>query len=559
MKKYVFKNKILLLAWALSVLATTGSNVLMAYFVNESVKNATDGTTKGAIKLLILGVSFMFFVFFGTFFENLFMNKFSKNTIRSIRKDIFSKIFSLSENSYEEFKQAKFLSILTNDTKQAVDDYYCMYPSMISFILLMLASMGILFSFSYKLVAIDLVTSIIVFFCPKFLDKKIERLFKKITEGNERLLNTSKDFLHGFNVIKNYHSERKIIELYNNDNENLAKDEMRGKTIRGLSWAISSGLSWLVYVVHYFLSIVLVIRGEVSIAGMVASAQVVMYIVNPIEVIGSIRARIIAAKPAVKRINELLNIKEEDRKLIHIDEILPIEFKKVTFSYDEKKILDECDLDIQRNKKYLLIGASGSGKSTLMKLMDGYYENYSGKIYLNGFDQSQTDRISINDRIAYIQQEAMIFCGSIKDNITMFSECEKNAIDKVVKEVELNELLEKVEGDYNFNIEEAGKNISGGERQRIALARALFKNKEIMLLDEATSNLDIQSRGNIERKLLSKDNLTLVTISHNCDRDIMERYDEILFMKGGRIVERGSYEDLMDKKGLFYSFCLLND
>jgi ABC-type multidrug transport system fused ATPase/permease subunit len=290
-----------------------------------------------------------------------------------------------------------------------------------------------------------------------------------------------------------------------------------------------------------------------TIAGMVAAAQVVMYIVNPLGAIGQLRTSIKSAEPAVSRIKDLLDMKQSSVEYKDIKAILPINVKNLTFSYDDNTVLKGINLKIELGKKYLIAGGSGSGKSTLMKVLNKYYSDYSGSILFNNTDSLEVDKRSLNNIISYVPQSAMLFNGSIKDNITMFSDFSDETVIKAAEKAELHSLGNNILNLKDI-IEENGKNISGGEKQRIELARSFLRGKKVLMLDEATSNLDKITRFKVEERILDDESLTVIIISHNYDENTLKKYDRILYLSDGKICEQGTFSELMDKKGLFYSF-----
>ncbi|MBE5856952.1 MAG: ABC transporter ATP-binding protein [Lachnospiraceae bacterium] len=553
MKKYFLRHKLILSLWLLTVLSDTVANLIMAFFVQQSIDIALYKGLNALGKLSLFGLIYVICYFAAGYAQRYFQNLFAQKTMVDLRKDVFRKILGMSENEYEGKNQAHYLTVLTSDIKTAVSDYFCLYPSMISFAILTVASVAILFYFNWIIAVVDIVVSMLSYFTPFIFSKTIKKLYKKITTENEDLINTSKDFLQGFNEIKNYNAENEINSIYNSGSITLAKSEIAGVRTRALSASLSGALSWLVYIIHYLLSVFFVIKGDMTIAGMVAAAQVVMYIVNPLGAIGQLRTSIKSAEPAVSRIKDLLDMKQSSVEYKDIKAILPINVKNLTFSYDDNTVLKGINLKIELGKKYLIAGGSGSGKSTLMKVLNKYYSDYSGSILFNNTDSLEVDKRSLNNIISYVPQSAMLFNGSIKDNITMFSDFSDETVIKAAEKAELHSLGNNILNLKDI-IEENGKNISGGEKQRIELARSFLRGKKVLMLDEATSNLDKITRFKVEERILDDESLTVIIISHNYDENTLKKYDRILYLSDGKICEQGTFSELMDKKGLFYSF-----
>ena len=226
----------------------------------------------------------------------------------------------------------------------------------------------------------------------------------------------------------------------------------------------------------------------------------------------------------------------------------------------ERKALDNINITFDKNKKYAIVGESGSGKSTLIKLLMRYYNDYEGKISIDNLNIKNIYSSDLYKNISMIQQNIFMFDDSIKENIRLYSNHDDKDILDACKRSGLDKLLNKLPNGINSLVGENGNKLSGGEKQRIAIARALINNTQILILDESTSALDNETAYNLENSLLNLENLTLITVTHKLIKNILNRYDEIIVMKNGKIIEKGNFEDLINIKGYFYSlYTIQND
>lgn len=206
-------------------------------------------------------------------------------------------------------------------------------------------------------------------------------------------------------------------------------------------------------------------------------------------------------------------------------------------------------------KRYAIVGGSGSGKSTLIKSIMGYHYNYEGDILVDDMELRTIDMNSIYDNIAYLPQTVSFFEGSIKENLSYFGEKTKEEINKALEFSNIKDKIESLNQNLNSRIDRNLKEFSGGEKQRIAISRSLLRNKDIFILDEATSALDGQNYRIVEKNLLDKGN-TIITVTHRLDRETLERYDEIIVLDKGEIVEKGDFRTVMANKNYFYQLYL---
>ena len=211
-------------------------------------------------------------------------------------------------------------------------------------------------------------------------------------------------------------------------------------------------------------------------------------------------------------------------------------------------------LSIKKGKKYAFVGKSGCGKSTLIKLIAGYYSDFKGNVLYDEDNLSIVDVDKITALSSIIHQNVYMFDESILDNICLHEDYSKEELQSALSDSGLLHFIEQVPNGLEYHVGENGNNLSGGQKQRIAVARALIRKKPLLILDEGTSAIDMQTAYDIESRLLAISDLTLLTITHNMSKDILELYDEIIFMADGRIIEHGTFETLIAKHAAFYDF-----
>jgi ABC-type multidrug transport system fused ATPase/permease subunit len=237
-----------------------------------------------------------------------------------------------------------------------------------------------------------------------------------------------------------------------------------------------------------------------------------------------------------------------------------IRLNNVTFSYDENmSVLKGLSLELQKNKKYAVVGHSGSGKSTLIKLLTGTYAGFDGDIRYDGEDIRSLDVKKLRSMISVIHQNVYMFSASIRDNIILHRSVSGIDLNNSLEQSGVNLFLNDVQGGLDSFAGENGNMLSGGQRQRIAVARALIQKSPILILDEGTAAIDKQTAYAIESGLLGLDDLTLITITHNLRPELLSQYDQIIFMQDGKVSETGTFEDLLNRRGEFHRFFDLPD
>ena len=259
----------------------------------------------------------------------------------------------------------------------------------------------------------------------------------------------------------------------------------------------------------------------------------------------------------MRRIKSLLEDSELEKEKfgnIDYDNIKGnIEFKNVTFGYGEDVVLKNISFKIKSNEKNAFIGMSGSGKTTIFKLLLRQYENYEGEILIDGHDIKDFSETSLRNAISIVNQEPMLFNMSIKENLLMVNpEATDKQIIQACKLANIEEFIETLPNKYDEIVLENDNNLSVGQKQRLAIARVILKNTPIILFDEVTSSLDKKSKKEIEKTIdtLSKIK-TVIVIAHTLDS--VENFDNIIVIKDGAILEQGSHQDLIERKGMYYN------
>ena len=294
--------------------------------------------------------------------------------------------------------------------------------------------------------------------------------------------------------------------------------------------------------------------GRGASAGIVMSfVQMMNYIINPIGRVPYILARRKAAFALIDKLALALseNIRDTGE---HIPQTLNegITLSNVSFSYDgEKNALSNVSVTFEAGKSYAIVGGSGSGKSTLLNLLMAGYSNYEGSICYDGKELQTISSESLYELVSLIQQNVFVFNNTVQDNVTMFHPFQDEDISHSLELSGLSEFIARRGADALCG--ENGCNLSGGEKQRISIARSLLRKSPVLLMDEATASLDNQTAFRVVSSILNLDSLTRIVVTHSLDKNILKCYDSIIAMKAGTIIESGTFDELMDKKGYFYS------
>lgn len=228
-----------------------------------------------------------------------------------------------------------------------------------------------------------------------------------------------------------------------------------------------------------------------------------------------------------------------------------ISLRGVSFGYEDKQILTDINIDFEPGKKYAIVGSSGAGKTTLLNLLMQAYDNYEGSVTLDGIELRDIEPDSLFNIFSPVQQNVFVFNDTIYNNVTLYKDFAKEDVEAAILRAGLSEIVELHGTDYICG--DNGSALSGGEKQRISIARALLKEAHVLLMDEATAALDEVTANAIMNAVLGMEDITEIVVTHRLDESILRQYDEILLLHHGEIAEKGNFDELIKCGGIFYS------
>lgn len=303
----------------------------------------------------------------------------------------------------------------------------------------------------------------------------------------------------------------------------------------------------------FLLGAYLAIRGQITAGVVVAFVQMMNYVLGPINQVPVLLADRKAAVGLIEKLAVCCAEEEDGKRTESVSSVGEgIRFEHVNFSYEEgKNVLKDVNLEFDAGKSYAIVGGSGSGKSTLLNLIMGSYTGYEGRVTMAGKELREVNADSIFDVVSVIQQNVFIFDDTVRRNICLFKEFPADAVESAAFRAGLKDLIAEKGWDYGCG--EGGAHLSGGEKQRISIARSLLKESQVLLVDEATSALDAETGDSVTGAILDINGLTRLVVTHKLDEKTLKRFDGIIVMRNGRVAEQGTFVELMDKKDYFYS------
>jgi len=385
--------------------------------------------------------------------------------------------------------------------------------------------------------------------------------YKKINEEQMQqssILNSQIiEGLRAVETIKGNANEEKELENIEKEYIKSLRIALKEGMLSNIQGSVSELISTIGNLVLMYFGVMQVINSDITLGSMMAFMTLAGYFMDPVGRLVSLQLQIQESNISMKRITEILDYEREqqdEKNFQELEEVKgDIEVKNVTFRYGNRKpVLRDISFTIPKGKKIALVGASGSGKSTVAKLLLKYYEPENGEILIDGVDMNEFSNESLRKGISYVPQSIELFSKSIYDNIRVSKiNSTLDEVKEAAKAADAHEFIKKLPMQYYTYLEEAGNGLSGGEKQRIALARAFLKKNEFYILDESTSNLDFATENIIFDMIYNKfRNKSMLIIAHRLAT--IKNCDEIIVMDNGEIIEKGTHDELLEKQGQYY-------
>lgn len=529
------------------------TNIAFAYSIKGIVDSGMSQNKEALTQAVLIGAT-VIFIYAGLNFISLRLkNKLVRQIMSRYKNKVFKSILDRDYRDFSKEKSGKFISVLTENMKKIEQDYLHKYFNISKNLSLMIFSLLAMFIGNWFLTLLVIIASIIPMMISGFIGQKSTSLQNSAMIANQKYLAKVKDILAGFLVIKSFNVKEAICEDYSHESEKFDEINFIKGKFDVLANVISQLSGMIVFLVAFGGGMYLVFNGYTTIGSVTAIVQLVNFVVMPLNEVGMGMSKFREGQATLDafEVKDVTEFQTGETKE-YFDDV--ISFSNIDFSYPntEEKIFNHLSLKIQKGEKIAIVGMSGSGKSTLLNLLLRFYDVTSGYISIDNKDLQAISAESLYNLMTIVQQDVYIFDDTLRANITLNQSFTDEEIKQAVQQSGLESYVLENESGLQDLCGENGSNLSGGQKQRLSIARALIRKTPILLLDEATSSLDNQVTTEIENSILNIQDLTALVVTHKLNENILKKYDRILFMKGGVIVEDGSFGDLMDRRGEFY-------
>lgn len=553
--QFFYKNIPIFCLAVFAALAAGSLNLILSWIIQQLMDTAAGKS--GALSfrtLLLISAGFVLLCAGLSLLNYASQPRFLERAMRQYKDFAFKKLIGKSISSFRDESAAGYLSALTNDAASIETNYLAQMLAMITKAVTFIGALLLMCRYSLLMTAIAAGLTVLPLIASLLTGNRLQAVESRVSERNGEFTAALSDCLAGFTVVKNFKAEREIFRLFAQSNKALEHEKFTGrriKTLVGMIGAVTGIFAQLgVFIAGVYLSMK---GGSMTPGAVVLFVNLMNFIISPIAELPGLLACRKAALGLVDKLAAALersSFREGSETLNRLEHGIRLE--NVSFAYEPgKTVLHGINAEFEAGKAYALVGGSGSGKSTLLNLLMAAETNYSGHILADGIELSDISTESLYGTMAAIQQNVFVFNASIKDNVSMFRDFPKTEMDEAIARAHLGALIRERGEDYLCG--ENGSGLSGGEKQRISIARSLLKKSSVLLADEVTAALDAQTAHRVSSDILDLQGITRIVVTHTLEESLLRRYDKIFVLRGGRIEEAGSFADLMANKGYFYA------
>ncbi len=538
-------------------ITTTSNNPVIQWvndFLNDSVNARGKISTLGIICVLM--VSFILLKNLFLYLSYYVLNPLKNKIVNQLREDLYDKVLRLPIGFFNEKRKGDLMSRMTNDVGEVEGSLIGALEGWIKDPMTIIVTLVVLFLISVQLTLFILILIPVLGLVIGRITRSLKKHSQEVANKYGETLSTLDETLGGLRVIKAFNIEKLLRNKFFRTNEELLKAKNSISYRRDLASPLSELLGVILFSAVLYYGGRLVLQNQLLEASAFLGFLGIFYnIINPAKALSTSFSNMRKGSAAINRIEEILKtpITVDDNpngKILHAFND-KIEFRNVSFAYDDAVILDNVNFTVLKGKTVALVGSSGAGKSTLADLVPRFHDVTDGEVLIDGVNIKDYSLHSVRNQMSIVTQEPILFNDTIAHNIALgSSDAKKEDVVSAAKIANAHDFIMKKENQYDSNIGDRGSKLSGGERQRLTIARAVLKNPPILILDEATSSLDTESERLVQDAINNlMTNRTSIVIAHRLST--IRHADEIIVLQKGKIVERGNHEELLTQNGFY--------
>lgn len=554
---YTKNHKLLTFLGTISMIIVIAAELINPYlikvFTDDIIMNGKYQLLS-TILLGIVGITVTKFIF-GYLKEFLF-DLLASKVARELKQTIFDHIQGLSFSYFDDMNTGELMSRVGED----VDNIWMVLGFglrlFIENIVYFVLASFLLIRINLLLTIVALITMPVIALVTIKLEKQLDSVFEKISDHTAKLNTTAQENIAGVKLVKAFAREKhEILKFLKFNNKNFDLNMERAK-VWGKFYPIEEFLGNVSIVLVTCFGGILVIKGSMTVGTLLAFINYLWLLIWPMRMLGWLISLLSQSSASAKKIEKILQVNPSVKNSANPSKISEIEgeitFEDVFFRYKEKPVLKNVDLDIKAGSTVAIMGTTGSGKSSLISLLNRNYDIFKGTLKVDGVDIKHIDLNTLRSSVSIVPQDSFLFSDTIENNIRYGRpDATLEEIKKACATACASEFIDELEEGYDTLIGERGVGLSGGQKQRLCIARALIRDCSILILDDSTSALDMETEYELLNNLYHNDKkVTTFIIAHRISA--VKNADVIIYMEDGRIVEIGNHNTLLEKQGKYY-------
>ena len=516
-------------------------SILINFLLDEQLSNS--------IQSLILVISIFLLIYLIVCSLEQYIVEMLKNKIRyKLNQDLYQSYISRNIEQFKEKDSGEILNEFNNEVNIVIDNYVASKLNIFALTTSLFLGSLYIAHLSIEILLFLFTCAFITIFINGIFKKKLERNQMKYLDATKRWLSTIKNLCRCFRDIKILNLEKTFVDDLDKENKYLEKSILNNNGFLKLLSSLNAFVSQAMFFLTLFFGILLIHSNQLTVGQLLGIAQTSNMVILPIINYANLRNMIQSSKPILQKLLDNSICYKEQGISLYGEKLREIKLDNLHYFYGTREILSLDSLEIQKGKKYLIVGKSGEGKTTFLDILTKQKE--SKGVYVNGKDLEKIQFSSYVENFSYVGQDNDLLPFTFEQNITLGKKMNRYSIDKLISIFNLESVFDKSREDLNFDY----LNLSGGEKQRICLARALYSNKKWLFLDEAFSAIDKTNSDRIHNFILTDADLTVISIEHKLTTEIVCLYDKVLLIKDKKILSL-DVEEYLNKAEYEFSSC----
>jgi ATP-binding cassette, subfamily B, multidrug efflux pump len=551
-------EKGLLLTVLCLVIVSSVLGLLGPYLIGYTVDEYIVGGKQNGLSTLLLSLAAVYLLYsLSLWLQNYWMIGISQRTVYKLRSRLFSHLHQLPIRFFDKRQHGELMSRMTNDIENVSSTLNSSVIQIFSSLLVLVGTISVMLWLSPILTLVTLLIVPAMFLGMKWITSRTSQLFKAQQRNIGDLNGFIEETISGQRIIKAFSQEQKVIEQFQTKNTRLKGSGFWAQTYSGFIPKLMNMLNNMSFTIIAGIGGILAINGFISVGVMIIFAEYSRQFTRPLNDLANQFNTLLSAVAGAERVFEVLDERAEELEEKAYSSLSnvrgEVHFENVSFSYEEGgDTIKNISFIAKPGQTIALVGPTGAGKSTVLNLLSRFYEPNSGEIYIDQMPISTVNRQNLRQQMAFVLQDPFLFQGTIRENIRYGRlDASDGEVEQAAKLANAHSFIMRLPNQYDTILTQDGSGISQGQKQLLSIARALIANPKILILDEATSNIDTVTELKIQEALHRLLNgRTSFVIAHRLNT--IQRADCILVLKDGQIIENGSHQELLDKGG-FYS------